>query len=1137
MRSTAPAALLFACVLLCPFTPCVAQSKAPAAGPVTNSEKYKNEALVWERFDTTIRMHADGTGDRTVHLVIRVQSEGAARQFSVISVPYASAYDTATIDFIRVHKPDGTTVETPVADAIEMPAEVTREAPLYSDLKEKQLPVRAIAAGDVLEYQFHTQRTKAEAPGEFWGAEHFLVENGVVLSQTLTLEVPADKYVQVWDPHHPAQPAKHDGVLTYHWESAQLKPTPKPKEVAAKTAAADATKPKDEDEIKDPDEDADGRKLPSVGWTTFHSWAAVGEWYRSLARGRSTPTPAIQARADQLTKDAKTPEDQVRAIYAYVSKTRYVGIDFGVGHYQPHTAEEVMDHEYGDCKDKDTLLESLLRAKGFSTAPALIGVNIAPVADLPSPASFNHVITTVTLPAPTGQIWLDTTAEVAPYRVLVSPIRDEQALVIPDSGAATLEKTPADPPFPYREDFSANAALDKDGLLKSHMEFTVRSDNELGMRMLLRVAPAQWDQAMQYLSGAMGFGGTVSNTSLKQSDLSGPMHITWDYSRPSYADWEHLRILPLFPVLEATIIDKDKAPEHDVDQGAPRTLDATTHIQLPDGYRADLPDAVHVKRDYATFDKTYRLDKNELIVERNVVILKKKVPKADWKDYSAYMKATGLEEGENYISLFPSMPAVPSTSPGTSASSGQTSASDVKKPASAAADAHAQAAADASLKAERSLLAAMMKGVRPLELEGNWDGAQSVLNEIKAKDPTYPYVMSMLGAVALHAGKTDEAIADFNAELANHRETSSNIVVMLANTYVSQKRYEEAEILVRKYLERNDTILFTCLANAQARAGDDAGSLATLQAAMAAHPGDTSIEIPLANTLRRMHRDKEAIAMAKGAIHATQDPNALNSNAYLLSEIKTDLPAAEEASRRSIDIVDRDLSKASIQGTDSKPINESNLLLASWDTLGWILFEEGKATEAEEYVRPAWQNRADLAIGNHLGQILEKEGRPSEALTIDEAALAVAGPSASGDEVAELKNNIARLKDAGVRDAGGDAAKLIVNMHTFQIPNPTPLDGTATVRILIAEDAIQDSYQVDGPREMQPVVASLSKLKMPGVILQASLGQLVRQAAVNCKVTAQTCELVVGERAVQQAATPHSAAPPGQSQDAERPAP
>src|SRR5215475_10152428 len=37
------------------------------------------------------------------------------------------------------------------------------------------------------------------------------------------------------------------------------------------------------------------------------------------------------------------------------SRIHYVGIDFGVGRYQPHTAEEVMSNQDGDCKDKDTL--------------------------------------------------------------------------------------------------------------------------------------------------------------------------------------------------------------------------------------------------------------------------------------------------------------------------------------------------------------------------------------------------------------------------------------------------------------------------------------------------------------------------------------------------------------------------------------------------------------------------------------------------------------------------------------------------------------------------------------------------------------------------------------------------------------
>ena len=107
----------------------------------------------------------------------------------------------------------------------------------------------------------------------------------------------------------------------------------------------------------------------------------------------------------------------MRAIYDFVSAhTRYIGIDFGIGRYQPHTASEVLADQYGDCKDKDTLLEALLRAKGFSTSPALMGAGIAPVPEVPSPPMFNHVITTVNLPG--GRIWLDSTPLAAPYRYL-----------------------------------------------------------------------------------------------------------------------------------------------------------------------------------------------------------------------------------------------------------------------------------------------------------------------------------------------------------------------------------------------------------------------------------------------------------------------------------------------------------------------------------------------------------------------------------------------------------------------------------------------------------------------------------------------------------------------------------------------
>ena len=60
-------------------------------------------------------MHADGTGERIMHVWIRLQSEGAARQFGVLSFSYASANETPHISLVRVHKPDGSSIDTPVA--------------------------------------------------------------------------------------------------------------------------------------------------------------------------------------------------------------------------------------------------------------------------------------------------------------------------------------------------------------------------------------------------------------------------------------------------------------------------------------------------------------------------------------------------------------------------------------------------------------------------------------------------------------------------------------------------------------------------------------------------------------------------------------------------------------------------------------------------------------------------------------------------------------------------------------------------------------------------------------------------------------------------------------------------------------
>jgi uncharacterized protein DUF3857 len=41
-----------------------------------------------------------------------------------------------------------------------MASEITRQAPFYSDLREKHIPVKGLSSGDILEYQFRSQLQK-----------------------------------------------------------------------------------------------------------------------------------------------------------------------------------------------------------------------------------------------------------------------------------------------------------------------------------------------------------------------------------------------------------------------------------------------------------------------------------------------------------------------------------------------------------------------------------------------------------------------------------------------------------------------------------------------------------------------------------------------------------------------------------------------------------------------------------------------------------------------------------------------------------------------------------------------------------------------------------------------------------------
>ena len=408
-------ALLFG--LLCECLSLCAQVKP------TGAPDYSKEALVVQHLDTKVVFSADGAREWRQVISVRVQSEAAVRQFGVLNFSYNSANEQMEVNYVRVRKADGSVVETPAANIMDAATQVATIAPTYSDLRQKQVPVKALGVGDVIEYSVRSKQSSSEIPGQFWYDQYF-ADDIVVLDETLEVRTPKATRIQVSSKKLKTETSEDAGQTVYRWTHNHLAPSnPNQKPTAI-----------------------DQADLIHVQLTTFRSWEEVGAWWGALAAAEQVVTPALQEKVNSLTAGLTSNSEKTKAIYEYVSlKYRYISISFGAGRFRPHNADEVLSNQYGDCKDKHTLFATLLKAAGIQAWPALIGAGIKFNADVPSPAQFNHVITV--LPDQGKYTWLDTTAEAAPFGLLSQIIRDEQALVIPTTGKPFLAKTPWTRPF------------------------------------------------------------------------------------------------------------------------------------------------------------------------------------------------------------------------------------------------------------------------------------------------------------------------------------------------------------------------------------------------------------------------------------------------------------------------------------------------------------------------------------------------------------------------------------------------------------------------------------------------------------------------------------------------------------------
>lgn len=607
-----------------------AAALAPPAKPAGNSSEASRpvdlarEAFVIERSATKITVETDGTAIREVGAAVRINSESGVKQFAVLKFAFTSLNEQVEIDSVKVRKPDGTVISTPESNVQEMTQEVARNAPMYTDVREKHVTVRGLGTGDLLEYTVRIRTVKPQVPGQFW-FEYSFLKDAMIKDERLEISYPSEGYLNVRSREVQPDIRQEGGRRIYRWSSSNLK-----------KQDADAASPRK------------GRApLPSVQVSTFRSWDEVGRWYGGLQQEQVKVTPLVQAKAAQLTKGLPNDDDRIRAIYNYVSlHIHYVGMSFGIGRYQPHASDDVLSNEYGDCKDKYTLLASLLKAAGYDSWPVLINSSREIDPELPSPGQFDHVIAAI--PRGGNLLWADSTPEIAPAGLLFPVLRDKVALAIPPSGVSKLVRTPAEPPFASSQLFAVTGKLDEDGTLSAHMEETDRGDSEAALRAVFRqVPPSQWNMLIETISHQMGFGGTVDDVQTSEiTDLAHPFHISYEYTRKKMGYWESRQIMLPLPGfgIERKYDAIENAPREPEELGAPTEVVYRLKLELPPGYTVRLPKAVHLVKPYIEYHATHVLKDNVLTTTRRMIVKQHSVPSSDWDGFRSFCKEVTADE-------------------------------------------------------------------------------------------------------------------------------------------------------------------------------------------------------------------------------------------------------------------------------------------------------------------------------------------------------------------------------------------------------------------------------------------------------------------------------------------------------------
>jgi hypothetical protein len=403
------------------------------------------------------------------------------------------------------------------------------------------------------------------------------------------------------------------------------------------------------------------------------TWNDLGGWYAHLTSDRLEASPEIKEEVRTLTAAAPTALAKMRALAGFVQQNiRYVAIELGIGGYQPHPAAQAFAHRYGDCKDKATLMQSMLREIGVESFYVVINHERGAVTPT-MPAyfgSFDHVIVAVKLPEGLADpsliatakhpkvgtlLFFDPTNEKTPFGQIGGYLQANYGLLVTSSGGELIE-LPQQPPAMNGIRRTGKLSLTGSGDLQGEVEEMRVGDSAAGSRAVFTSAEKQADRIKpveNLLADSLSsFRLTkASVTNLQQTESP----FIWNYSflAANYAKPAGNLLLVRPRVLGSKasgLLETTEPRRYPIEFAGPAQDVDSFEIALPAGYVVDdLPPAVDADFGFASYHAKTEVVGNVIRYRRTYEVKELSVPVSETGQLRNFYRIIASDERNTVV--------------------------------------------------------------------------------------------------------------------------------------------------------------------------------------------------------------------------------------------------------------------------------------------------------------------------------------------------------------------------------------------------------------------------------------------------------------------------------------------------------